>query len=121
MNEMIAYCGLKCDSCPIHLATFEKDKSRQQEMRVSIAKFISEHYKMNLQAEDITDCDGCRTDNGRLFSGCRNCEIRKCAIRRNLESCACCPEYACDKLKELFSRDPGAQTQLEGMRKASRA
>jgi len=87
MNNMLAYCGLACDSCPIHLATFEKDKSRQQEMRVSIAGFISEHYQMSLKAEDITDCDGCGANTGRLFSQCRNCEIRKCAIHRDIESC----------------------------------
>ncbi len=117
MNKMIAYCGLACDSCPIHLATFEKDRSRQQEMRVSIASFISEHYQMNLKAGDITDCDGCGANTGRLFSQCRNCEIRKCATLRDLESCAQCPDYACDKLAELFSRDPAAQANLEELRR----
>jgi hypothetical protein len=117
MNKMLAYCGLACDSCPIHLATFEKDKSRQQEMRVSIASFISEHYQMSLKVEDITDCDGCGANTGRLFSQCRNCEIRKCAIHRDIESCAHCPDYACDKLTELFSRDPAAQAHLEELRR----
>jgi hypothetical protein len=120
MNEMIAYCGLACDKCFIHLATLEQNKSRQQEMRVSIARFISEHYNMNMQAEDITDCDGCRDNSGRLFSGCLNCEIRKCAILRNLESCAYCPDYACDKLTELFGREQGAQTRLEELRNTDR-
>ncbi|NJK87886.1 MAG: hypothetical protein HC906_19900 [Bacteroidales bacterium] len=49
-------CGLICDTCPVHLATFEPDKSRQQIMRESIAEIVL-----------------------RLFSGCVNCEIRKCA------------------------------------------
>jgi hypothetical protein len=117
---MIAYCGLTCGSCPIHLATLEKDKSNQQKMRVSIARICSEQYGMNLQPEDITDCDGCRADTGRLFSGCRNCEIRKCAIRRNLESCAYCPEYACDKLKEFLRREPDAQIRLKEILNAKR-
>ena len=62
MVTMIAYCGLKCDSCPIHLATFEKDKPRQQTMREAIAEQCSKHYGMNLNPEDITDCDGCRAN-----------------------------------------------------------
>ncbi len=37
---MIAYCGLLCDSCPIHLATIEKDKLLQQKMRAYIAKNV---------------------------------------------------------------------------------
>jgi hypothetical protein len=118
MNKMMAYCGLECGNCPIHLATYEKDSIRQQEMRVSIASFCREHYGMDLQSEDITDCDGCRSDTGRIFSGCLNCEIRKCAIERDLESCAYCTDYACDKLKDFFSRDPGAQANLERLRNA---
>ena len=116
MNKMMAYCGLTCDSCPIYLATLEQDKSHQQEMRISIARLCSEQYGMNLKPEDITDCDGCRADTGRLFSGCWNCEIRKCASQRNLESCAYCPEYACDKLTEFLSHETDAQNRLEEIR-----
>jgi hypothetical protein len=34
---MIAYCGLACFSCPIHLATLEKDLARQAKMRIDYA------------------------------------------------------------------------------------
>lgn len=120
METMIAYCGLTCDSCPIHLATLEQDKSRQQTMRGSIAEQCSKHYGMNLQPEDITDCDGCRANTGRLFSGCLNCEIRKCASQKNIENCAYCSDYACERLKEHFSHDPSAQIRLEEVRNANK-
>ena len=110
---MMAYCGLVCDQCPIYLATTEQDESRQKAMRISIAEECRIHYGLKLQPEDITDCDGCRSGSGRLFSGCLNCEIRKCAIMKNLESCAYCTDYACNKLMEHFLLDPGAQTRLE--------
>ncbi len=113
---MTAYCGLNCETCPIHLATLEQDKARQKTMRVSIAKLCAEQYGMNLRPEEITDCDGCRADMGRLFSGCLKCEIRKCASGKNLQTCAHCTEYACDKLKDIFRLDPGAQTRLEEIR-----
>ena len=119
MEKMIAYCGLKCDTCPIHLATLEQDRSHQQTMRKSIVEKCSMHYGMNLQPEDITDCDGCRANTGRLFSGCLNCEIRKCAIEKNIESCAYCSDYACEILKKHFSLDPSAQTRLEEIRQAN--
>lgn len=45
MEIMLAYCGLTCDSCPIHLATLEQDKSRQQTMRESIAEQCSCGYE----------------------------------------------------------------------------
>lgn len=117
---MIAYCGLDCDSCPIHLATLEKNKSRQRRMRVKIAAQCAEIYGMNLKPENINNCDGCRAETGRLFSGCWNCEIRVCASNRGLESCAYCSDYACDALKNLFLHDPDARTRLVEIRKTLR-
>ena len=113
---MIAYCGLVCDNCPLHLATIEEDKSVKKAMRESIADECSKHYGLNLQPEDINDSDGCRAVSGRIFSGCLSYEIRKCAIAKNIESCAFCGDYACDSLKEHFLLDPGAQSRLEGIR-----
>ncbi len=116
MEKMLAYCGLTCDTCPIHLATLEKDKSLQLTMRESIAEQCSELYGMTLQPEDITDCDGCRVNTGRIFTGCLNCEIRKCAVRKNIDSCAFCNDYPCEILVKNFSLDPGSKTRLEEIR-----
>jgi predicted nucleic acid binding AN1-type Zn finger protein len=115
MNAMIAYCGLACGTCPIHLATLEQDKLKQQSMRAEIAKIFTEQYGMSIQVQDIADCDGCRT-GGRLFSGCARCEIRKCAIEHTLGSCAFCNEYACEKLQKHFETDQDARTRLEELR-----
>ena len=113
---MIAYCGLSCDNCPMHLATVEEDESIKQTMRESIAEECSKHYGLNLQPEDINDCDGCWSAPERIFSGCLYCEIRKCALQKNLESCAYCSDYACNRLKEHFLLDPEAQSRLEEIR-----
>lgn len=112
----IACCGLVCDSCPILLATLEKDKSHQKELRALIAEQCNRQYGMNLGLEDITDCEGCATVNGRLFSGCYNCEIRKCANNKELENCAFCPEYCCEILQKHFRSDPEAKERLEEIR-----
>ena len=101
MDELIAYCGLNCGSCLIHLATLEQDKSIQNSMRIFIAEKCFEQYGMKLTAEEVNDCDGCRANTGRLFSGCVNCLIRPCAIRKNIETCASCNEFACDKLEAI--------------------
>jgi hypothetical protein len=119
MKTMMAYCGLICESCPIHLATLEKNKSRQQMMRESIAEQCANIYGMNLPPEEVTDCDGCRSVTGRLFSGCNNCAIRKCASGLNIEGCAFCPDYTCAILKEHFLHDPTAQARLEKIRHAN--
>jgi len=116
MESMIAYCGLNCQGCPIHLATLEKDLSKQQTMRLEIARVCSEQYGMDVLPGDVTDCDGCRSQTGRMFSGCAKCEIRRCAIRRKLTSCAFCNQYACQTLLKHFETDPAARTRLESIR-----
>lgn len=119
METSIAYCGLICSTCPIHLVTNEPDKSRQKVLRESIAELCFKEYGMDLQPEDITDCDGCRADTGRLFSGCLSCKIRKCAIRKNILNCAFCSDYACEILTEHFLHDPDAQIRLEEIRSSN--
>lgn len=117
MNTMISYCGLACDTCPVHLATIERDEVRKQELRESIAKQCAERYNLELHLEDITDCDGCRTNTGRLFSGCIDCEIRRCALEREIETCAHCNEYGCEKLEKHFLLDPDSKNKLEQIRR----
>ena len=116
MESMIAYCGLDCQSCPIHLATCEPDEFKRQEMRISIAQICSEQYGMNLLPEEVNDCDGCRSNTERLFSGCLRCDIRSCAMDRKLENCAYCGKYVCSKLQSHFITDPSAQKRLEAIR-----
>jgi hypothetical protein len=113
---MLAYCGLLCDSCPIHQATLEQDKSRQEAMRNEIITICIEKYGMHLSLVDITDCDGCRAITGRIFSGCLACEIRKCAMQKSFESCAECKDYPCKHLEKVFHDDRNAQQRLEACR-----
>ena len=113
MKSNIAYCGLACGSCPIHLATLETDLSHQAEMRVMIAEELSRIYGTTAKPEIITDCDGCKINNGRMFTGCADCEIRKCAIPKNIINCAYCDEYPCDKLMKHYAIDPAAKDRLD--------
>jgi len=56
-------------------------------MIMEMAKIASGQYGIPMQIHDVTDCGGCRT-GARLFSGCPNCKIRKCAMELGHESCA---------------------------------
>lgn len=116
MGEMIAYCGLVCQTCPIYLATRVESQEEREKMRVEIAQLCREQYGMAYEPKDITDCDGCRTNEGRLFSACKDCAIRKCARQRGLESCASCDEYVCERLEAFFASEPAAKKRLDEMR-----
>lgn len=118
-DEIIAYCGLNCSTCRIYLATREKDPEKQKEMREGIARYIKEHFDPNTRLEDITDCDGCTVKDGRLYSGCQKCEVRKCAIQKGVKNCAYCKEYACDKLIKQFNTEgpeSGAKKRLDAIK-----
>ncbi|WP_243349072.1 DUF3795 domain-containing protein [Parabacteroides sp. FAFU027] len=116
---MIGYCGLNCDTCPIHLATIEPDIEKQKNMRETIAREIERAYGTVVTPEEINDCDGCRAESGRLFTGCLDCKIRACAIEKQIESCGLCSEYICDRLKDFLQKEPVAKNRLEEIRDAN--
>ncbi|MBN2592409.1 MAG: DUF3795 domain-containing protein [Sedimentisphaerales bacterium] len=114
MEENLAYCGLICRTCQIYLATREPDEEKQYEMRANIAQEIEKHYGRETKPEDVDDCDGCRTDGGRLF--CTDCQIRMCAIKKGIANCAYCRDYPCEALENLFTTDSGAKERLDAIR-----
>jgi len=116
MDEMISYCGLNCQGCQIYLATREKDEEKQFKMRADITQQIKKIYGQEYNPEDINDCDGCKTDGGRLFSGCNSCYMRKCARKKHIENCAYCQDYPCEELEKLFTTDKDARMRLDAIK-----
>jgi hypothetical protein len=116
MSEILSYCGLVCRTCPIYVVTRETDKAEQTRKRTEIAQACREQYGMNSGVADITDCDGCIAESGRLFSGCHDCAIRSCAKQRAIENCAYCSEYICQKLESFFVHDSAAKIRLDEVR-----
>jgi hypothetical protein len=100
------------------LATRQENKEEQARMRAEIVQLCKEHYGMDYELEDITDCDGCQTEGERLFSACQNCPMRKCAREKELENCAYCLEYPCGKLEAFFRTDPAARRRLDAIRRS---
>src|SRR5690606_14280627 len=108
-----AFCGLDCSSCPINLATLEENPDVKAKMRIEVADMLAKIYHTTPKPEIICDCDGCKIIDGRLFTGCANCEIRKCALYNKLVNCAYCSNYPCGKLNRHFTYDPEAKARLE--------
>jgi len=111
MDKMIAFCGLICTECGAFLATQKND----DEERKKVAEMWSKEYKAEIKPEDI-NCDGCLSENGRLFNYCKVCEIRKCAQEKRVENCAHCDDYTCQKLSNFLNEAPDAKTTLEEIR-----
>lgn len=109
-NDLIACCGLDCSQCGAHIATKNNDDNK----RAEVSKQWSEMYSTEIKPEDI-NCNGCQFD-GQKFSYCNVCEIRKCCVGKELENCAGCDMYACDKLENFFRNAPDARTVLDKLR-----
>jgi len=108
MEEMVSFCGLLCSECGAFIATQNDD----DEKRAEVAQLWSKGYGVDLKPEDI-NCSGCLSDTEPLFGHCQVCEIRKCAREKDIENCAHCDEYACEKLEKIFQMVPDAKKRLD--------
>jgi hypothetical protein len=114
--NQISYCGLDCSKCTVLIAGKETDKSRKEVLVNEIINKCRELYGINYKFDDINICDGCKAETGRIFSGCINCGIRKCAIEKKISSCAFCDDYPCTLLLKFFEADPEARSRLDAVR-----
>lgn len=111
MKTVVAYCGILCSDCPTFKATKMNDDGEGRR----IAKLWTRQYGKEFRMEDI-NCDGCLSRGQRVFSHCNICEVRKRVRQRNVESCAYCEEYACEKLSQILDSYEPAREVLDRMR-----
>ncbi len=116
MKDTVSYCGLICAGCPVLWATHEKDQQLKEKMKAEIAVLSNKLYATEYGPEDITDCDGCMAENGRLLTGCEECRIRKCAREKKIPNCAHCDDYICDTLDTFLKDNPEAKSRLDFIR-----
>lgn len=94
-EKRIAPCGLDCALCDMFKAT----QADSDQMRQEIADKWTQLFHYPFKKEDI-NCDGC-LGGGRLGIYCQSmCQIKPCAISKNVTNCKDCPEYECEMLKK---------------------
>ena len=111
MEKMIAYCGNICNECPAYIVTVKNDDNERRK----IASEWQKLYNPNIKPEDI-NCDGCLSENGRLYNYCNTCEVRICCIENNLKNCAYCKDYICEKLLKFYELEPKGKEILDEIR-----
>lgn len=112
MPQMIAYCGLVCSNCPTFLATQNDDDVA----RAKTAALYREKFAFDLKPEEI-NCDGCKSDGGRLIAYCHSCAIRQCCREKGLDNCAICSDQPCEKLMSFHEFSPVAKTAFEALKR----
>lgn len=111
MDKILAFCGIDCTDCDAFKATQQNNDVKRKEIAASWSKEFGHEIKPG-----EINCDGCLTEVGRHINYCSMCEIRKCGIEKEVENCAYCKEYKCDKLDKFHEKAPNAKKKLEEIR-----
>lgn len=96
----LAYCGFDCETCPVYVATIQKDAAMQE----TLAKEYSMQSNLFVAA-DMT-CEGCKA---KVISEkmCRSCALRLCGTEKEVDNCGMCVAYPCEKIETYI---PQAKT-----------
>ncbi len=108
MKNQIAYCGIDCAGCPAYIAK----KTNDENLRKKTAAEWSKMFNAQMKPEDI-NCDGCTATGQHILYCDSMCEIRKCAIQKNVTNCAYCEKYACETLTAFLKQVPEAKERLD--------
>lgn len=106
-EQQLSYCGIDCSACPAYIATQTNDTE-------TLITLAGEWFEGSTNYA-IVVCDGCRGD-GHTMQWCSECPTRACAIERELENCAFCDNYGCEKLLKVFEMSDEPKKNLECIR-----
>ena len=108
MKELIACCGLDCEKCDARIATVNDDNA----LREKTAQFWSKINQVQITPEMI-NCMGCRTEGVKTPYCDSMCEIRKCTMKKGLDTCGECADMEkCEILGMVTANSPDALNNL---------
>lgn len=108
MKNMIGYCGLDCEKCDAYIATIHNDDT----LREKTAKHWAELNNAPITA-DMINCMGCHADGVKTPFCAYMCEIKKCASKKGVETCADCSETQdCKTVAEILNNSQEAKKNL---------
>jgi len=102
------YCGLYCENCAVKVKVEPAAKVLFDEMKKAgfeeVINYIpgGDGFWLFLKGMAIDGvCVSCRDG-----SGDPGCSIRICAKDRGVDMCVMCSDYPCEKIEDLFARNP---------------
>ena len=109
MKQLIACCGLDCETCDARIATInDDDVLREKTARVWSAL----NNAPEITAETI-NCMGCRAQGVKYAYCSAYCEIRKCVRAKGLGTCGECMDLEhCPIVGAIFLHNPQARENL---------
>lgn len=112
METLIGACGIVCSKCNAFIATRTKDDALAE----ATAREWSQQHGVTVLKEHVW-CTGCLTDAAPKCHHCGNmCEVRKCVMSKNIDTCADCMSYPCEKVKFIADALPATVKVIEALR-----
>jgi hypothetical protein len=109
MTDLFSKCGATCSRCPAYRENVSSYGDRQR-CSDGWHKYLGVRLDPNR-----CYCDGCQTPNDEqptLVIGKYGCNIRKCAVKNRVETCAHCSGYPCLAVRAQFSFDSGSRERI---------
>lgn len=106
MEEVLSLCGMRCDLCMAYRPNIEGHPENRQILSDGWYKY----FGFRIPPEEI-ECDGCFPDGQPTLDN--ECAVKPCVTKRNLENCAGCEEYICDKLSKILVTFESIQEKFE--------
>jgi len=103
-KNYVCYCGLYCGNCAVKVKVEPTSKALYEEMKKAgfeaIMPFLPDGDKFwsflkGMAVEGV--CISCKAGSGNP-----NCQVRLCAKENNVEMCALCEKYPCERFSEFF-------------------
>lgn len=83
MNQLIACCGLDCESCDARIATLTNNNA----LRAKTAALWTKLNGVTITPEMI-NCTGCRVDGAKTPFCDKLCSVHNCVREKMLDTCA---------------------------------
>lgn len=96
-------CGDDCGVCPRYVAETE------EELHETAVFWMQASWRDHVMTNEETRCKGCGTRSTCSFM------LLPCTKNHGVDACRECPEFICDKIRDMLSRSAIKQ---EGCRKA---
>ncbi len=94
MEKIIAACGNDCAACPRYVAhPYEKTA---EELRHTAELWKKIGYRDHVESVEEIACTGCKPEN------CCRYRVVTCCAEKGIRTCAECPGYPCDAIRECF-------------------
>lgn len=109
-NDLIAYCGIDCGSCPLYKATVENS----DELKGQVKADWESRYQLSLSLEDMA-CLGCKSDV--VYKYCVHCDLKSCNMSKGTANCTQCSDYACDRIQKFYAHQESNHAEVRILKK----